>query len=663
MKRTEMTCLAAGLMTAWLSTSALAEQSPDFLQVSLDQLADIEVTSVSKKSEKASEAPAAIHVITQEDIRRSGATSIPETLRMVPGISVARAGTSQWAITARGFSDQFANKLLVLMDGRSVYSPIFSGVWWDEQDTPLEDIERIEVIRGPGATLWGANAVNGVINIITKHAKDTNGAMISAGGGTTEKMFGTMRYGAQLDEDTHLRVYGKYNEQDAHRNATDTADTNTEWNMGRGGFRLDTSVDNTDTLTLQADVYNGHERQEYLLPVPTAPFTNTTLDNQEIKGGNVLGRWAHTFNKYSEISLQAYFDYTQRDLAVADLTTYTYDVDFQHQWTLNPYNEVVWGFGYRYLQDYVDNTFYIDYTPNDFERELFSGFVQDKIRLLPDELYLTLGSKLEHNDFSGMEIQPSAKLSWLVDDSQTLWASVSRAVRSPSRASNDITNPVLHTGTAFVVREGDPNNDSEKLIAYELGYRIQPESNLAFDVTTFFNDYTDIITERQGAPGLVTTGPFAPYVAVPFVLTNNAKATAFGVELAANWNPTDWWKLAANYSWLEMDIQSSTAGFRVTEGKNPKQMAHLRSGFDLPYDVQFDQIVYYMDELNPTAAIHIPDYLRLDLRLGWEPIDGLDLSVVGQNLLDPQHPEYSPFLYNPVSQVGRTVYGKVTWRF
>lgn len=664
MKRTELARLAMGLALVKLSTTtALAAQEPDFLNVSLDQLADIEVTSVSKKSEKASEAPAAIYVLTNEDIRRSGATSIPESLRMVPGISVARAGASQWAITSRGFSDQFANKLLVLMDGRTVYSPIFSGVWWDEQDTPLEDIERIEVIRGPGATLWGANAVNGVINIITKAAKDTDGVLLSGGGGTETHGFGTMRVGTQLDPDTHMRVYGKYDNHASLVNSSDTGNAHNQWDMGRGGFRLDTSVDNKDTFTLQGDVYNGRENEQYDLPAITKGLSKTTYDDQEIKGGNVLGRWSHSFNKYSEISLQNYFDYTNRDLAVADLTTYTYDFDFQHQWTLNPFNEVVWGFGYRYLQDYVDNTFNIRYNPNDDARQLYSGFVQDKIRLLPDELYLTLGSKIEHNDFTGAEFQPSAKLSWLIDDSQTMWASVSHAVRSPSRASNDITNLVGTRSNVFFIREGDKNNESEQLNAYEVGYRIQPEKNMAIDVSTFYNDYTNIITEEQGSPFLVTTGEFAPYIEVPLTLTNNAKATSYGVEVAANWNPAAWWKLVATYSWLDMNIKGPSTGFRVTEGKSPQQTASMRSGFDLPYHLQFDQMLYYTDELNPSSTINIPAYLRLDLRLGCEITEGMDVSVVGQNLLDPVHPEYSSFLYNPVSQVGRTVYGKVTWKF
>lgn len=656
-----MLCLA-GVLVLGTSSYAMAQSAPDFLNVSLDQLADIEVTSVSKKSEKASQAAAAIYVITQEDIRRSGFTSIPEALRMVPGLNVARSGSNQWAISSRGFNDQFSNKLLVLMDGRTVYSPIFSGVWWDAQDTLIEDIDRIEVIRGPGATLWGANAVNGVINIITKHAKDTRGGYASTGGGTEERGFVEARYGFEMDDYAYMRAYAKYFNRNEMSTADDRGDTNDKWYMSRYGFRLDWDMSDSDVLTVQGDLYNGRERGKYMLPVVGGTGSSTVFDDQETKGGNILTRWNHQFNRYSDVSLQSYFDYTNRDLAVIEISTYTYDLDFQHGWQMSDRNELVWGLGYRYLEDDIDNSFQVAYDPASKNRHLFSWFIQDKIALVKDELYLTVGSKFEHNDHTHFEYQPSARMAWLIDESQTLWGAVSRAVRSPSRVTDDLINPIYSDGSTVVTRYGNTNSESEDLMAYELGYRIQPEDNLALDVTAFYNDYSNIIASEQGTPRIATSGGLS-YLEVPLTFFNNGEAEAYGVELAANWNPVPRWNLAANYSYLNVNLKNTDQSQLLSEGKSPKHQVTLRSVVDLPWSMEFDQSLYYVDSLRPDSSLEIGDYLRLDLRLGWEPIDGLEFSVVGQNLLDPQHPEFSSFLYNPVSQIGRSVYGKVTWRF
>ncbi|MCI5050559.1 MAG: TonB-dependent receptor [Rickettsiales bacterium] len=639
-----------------------APDAPDFLNVSLDQLADIEVTSVSKRSEKASEAAAAIYVITQEDIRRSGYTSIPEALRMVPGLHVARSGSSQWAVTARGFNDQFANKLLVLMDGRTLYSPIFSGVWWDVQDTVMEDIERIEVIRGPGATLWGANAVNGVINIITKKAKDTQGALISGGGGNEEAGFGVARYGFKLGDFAHMRAYAKYDNRDESKSADARTGSSDHWNIGRYGFRMDWDMDKKNDLTIQGDMYTGREHQLYTVPEVISPFSTTVKDDQETKGANILMRWSHRFNRNSNITLQTYFDYNDRDVFPVELSNYTYDIDFQHHWTINAYNDFVWGLGYRYIEDDTNGSFYIRYVPESDSRHLFSAFAQDKIALIRNELYLTLGTKFEHNQFTGAEFQPSGRLSWLIDDSQTLWASVARAVRTPSRAAQDLVNPVANLGgTALVVRRGS-KNDSEEMIAYELGYRIQPADQLAFDFAAFYNDYDKLISGAPGAARLVTNGGIT-YLEIPQILANGAEAESYGIEVAANWTPYRWWKLRANYSYMELDFSNNAGSLLLTDGKTPSHQAYLSSSIDLPYDIEFDQSLLYVDELDPNATLDIADYLRLDLRLGWQPVEGLDISLVGQNLLDPYHPEFSAFLYNPVAQIGRSVYGKVTWQY
>ena len=366
------------------------EFSTELIELSIEDLVKVKVTSVSKKPQKILEAPAAIFVITQEDIRRSGAVSIPEVLRMVPGLEVAKIDSNKWAVTSRGFNGRFANKLLVLIDGRTVYTPLFSGVYWDMKDTLLNDIDRIEIIRGPGAALWGANAVNGVINIITKEAKDTHGTMVIAGTGTEEQGFGAIRYGGMIGQDTHYRVYAKYFNRDGavHVSGEDAADS---WDVFRTGFRMDSAMSDKDRLTLQGDVYNGRTG-ETVITKSFDPTDPATFDQEnDIAGANLLGRWKHSISDTSNIALQVYYDYTDRSSAILEQRHDTFDIDFQHNFGLDQDHQIVWGLGYRFIRDDISNTFYSSWNPDNRDIDLLSAFVQDDITLVDKKVKLTLG--------------------------------------------------------------------------------------------------------------------------------------------------------------------------------------------------------------------------------------------------------------------------------
>jgi iron complex outermembrane receptor protein len=649
-------------------------QQTDLTTLSLEQLMNIEVTSVAKKAQKVSDAAAAIFVITQEDIRRSGVTSIPDALRLAPGMQVARIDSNKWAISSRGFNGRFANKLLVLMDGRTVYTPAFSGVYWEVQDTLLDDVERIEIIRGPGATLWGANAVNGIINIITKKAWDTQGGLVTAGGGTEERGFGAMRYGARLGDDAFVRVYAKYFNRDGFVDPTGT-DTDDDWDVVRGGFRLDWQASEHDTLTLQGDLYNGNASQMLTLPALTAPFSLTVNDDIDFLGVNLLSRWQHTFSSTSDMTVQLYYDRTDREEALfVEESRDTIDLDFQHRFTMGARQEIIWGFGYRYTHDDVTNTFFASITPDSRGNHLFSAFVQDDIILIQDRLRLTLGSKFEHNDYTGFEVQPNARLLWTPHTRHTVWAAVSRAVRTPSRGENDVRfnrlvippgTPMLNPGPlpALVALIGDDDFKSEVVLAYELGYRLRPLDRLSVDIAVFFNDYDNLRTVEPGAP-FVETDPAPPHVVVPAIFDNKMHGESYGVELMVDWRPWDWWRMQVTYTYLQLDLDvdrdSLDTGAVEVEGHSPHHQFSFRSSLDLPWALEFDAWLRYVDDL---PNLDVGSYVTLDLRLAWRPLKQLELSIVGQNLIASRHLEFVQESFPFPTEIERSVYGKITWRF
>jgi len=669
-------------LTLVSAEGGVGAESPgkDSGDLSLEDLINIHVISVSKKETKLEDSPAAIAVLIQDDLQRLGATSIAEALRAVPGVQVARVNANSWAISARGFNGQYANKLLVLVDGRSVYTPTFGGVYWDLQDLVLEDLDRIEVIRGPGGSLWGANAFNGVINIITKSAKETQGGLISTTLGTEFLPSVSARYGGQITSNLFYRVYGKYFDRTGFADKDDH-DMNDQWHLGRGGARLDWEPSEHNTFTLSGDYYRGSFGEQ--VQKTGLPFTNAFLDvDAATSGGNVLGRWTHTFSEESEFKVQAYFDAIRRtdpfgggDLEV-DRDFFqgnsliekrdTWDLDFQHRFPLGSRQSVMWGLGFRYSQDSLtSNGAEIRLNPAKFRDRLFSAFVQDEIRLFPEKLTLTIGSKFERNDFTGFEAEPSGRLVWTPTERQTVWGAVGRAVRTPTRVESDarvnLASFPLPDGTpAQISLFGNPDLDSESVVAYELGYRFEPTRRLSFDIAAFYNDY-DLIATRREASQFETT-PTPHLLFNPYRYENGFAADSYGTELLAHWRVTDWWRLSGSYSWLH--INGGSAGGALA---SPKHQFNVTSSIDLTHGLELDAAGYYTDRYITTAGISTPatvhPYLRLDLGLNWRVNKHLEVGVWGQNLVESAHLEFGSYKNSRLTEVPRTITAKLTWRF
>ena len=636
----------------------LTEKTPGQLKkLSLEELMNLDVTSVARRPEPLAQAPSAIQVITGDDIRRSGAFTLPEALRLADNLNVAQKNSHDWGISARGFNTDLANKLLVLIDGRTVYTPLFSGVNWGAQDYLLEDVDRIEVISGPGGTLWGANAVNGVINIISKSAKDTQGLFLESGGGTPLQDFAQMRYGSTLASNVFFRVYGKYADHNSEvlANGNNAADT---WRMGQGGFRIDAQRSPQNTLTLQGDIYDNDQNV-------------ITGGDGKMSGANVLGRWTHTISEDSDMSLQLYYDRTHladpKPKSMFDPAGYlkddlnTYDLDFQHRISMGDVHKFIWGFGYRFTQDTVQNAPSVAFLPPQLDRNLFSSFVQDEIKIM--EAALTLGTKIEHNDYTGFEFEPSARLQLNITPQQMLWAAGSRAVRTPSRIDRDLREPTgLPAPFPSSVLNGGGNFESETVIAYELGYRAQLASNVSASVATFYNVYDDVRSTTPGPSGF-------PNFGFPLVFHNNLEGQTYGVELSATWQVLDWWRLRGGYDLLKEDLRVKPGqvdfSHTLNETSDPQQQFSVRSSMDLPEHLQLDAGLRWVDTLhnnNGPAAGTVPSYFEIDARLSWRPKDYLEFSVVGQNLLHDQHAEYG-FPSPAREEIERSIYGKVSLRF
>ncbi|HEX7523005.1 MAG TPA: TonB-dependent receptor, partial [Candidatus Deferrimicrobium sp.] len=535
----------------------------DLTEMSIEELMNINVYSVSRRLQRLQDSAAAVFVITGEDIRRSGATSIPEALRMAPGIDVARVDGNKWAITSRGFNSLFANKLLVLIDGRSVYTPLFSGVFWDVQDTLLEDVDRIEVIRGPGAALWGANAVNGIINILTKTAKQSQGGLLTAGAGNVEKGFGGGRVGGKRGDALFYKAYAKYFNRDGGLDARGNEGPDA-WNLLQGGFRVEWEPSERDQFNVQGDIYGGKAGQKVTASDLSSPsFTRTFDERSDVSGGNVLGRWTRTLTNGSEYKLQAYYDRTGNQMAETDMTQDTFDVDFQHRFLLGERQEILWGLGARMWQDRIGGGTLVVLGPVRSNDRTFSGFVQDEITLIPQRVRLTLGTKVEYNRNYDFEFQPNARLIWTPTPRQSLWAAVSRAVRTPSRFERNVSFDagILPAGAPgnpspaplVITVRGNPEFDSEKLIAYETGYRLRPTDRLSLDAALFFNKYDKLRSASSGTPFL-DQSPF-PHLVAPQTLVNEADGETFGGELAVDWRPIDAWRLQATYAYLRIQLQ------------------------------------------------------------------------------------------------------------
>jgi len=537
--------------------------------------------------------------------------------------------SSQYAITARGFNSTTANKLLVLIDGRSVYTPLFSGVFWDVQDTLIEDIERIEVISGPGGTLWGSNAVNGVINIITRRSQDTTGGLVSLGAGTAERGAG-VRYGAKVGENATFRIYGKGFDRDntTRGNGTDVEDA---WKKGQLGFRTDWSR-GSDALTLQGDGYTGTIDQ--------------VGDDKSISGANLLGRWNRTFQDGSALQVQGYFDRTRRVYpgTFGELLD-TYDIEAQHRFQVGARQEITWGGGYRMMHDAVTNSVGLAFLPNVRPLTLINGFLQDSIAL-HERLKLTMGVRLESNSYTGLEVQPNVRLAWKFRDDALLWSAVSRVVRTPSRLDTDLFAP---NQAPFLIA-GGPNFKSEKLIAYEVGYRAQLTPQASFSVSTFYNVYDDLRSIEPGPGG-----------ALPFTFTNKMKGYTYGVETWGSYRVFDWWRMSAGYNYLKEKLgfdADSRDSNTAAAGNDPAHQFSVRSAINLPHNLDWDVGLRVIGAL---ASPDVGHYVTLDTRLGWTVMNGIELSLIGYNLLDHDHPEFGAGTTR--SEVARAFYAKLVWSY
>ena len=634
----------------------------DLTKSSLEELMNIEVSSVSRKEQRLSQAAAAVFVITQDDIRRAGVTSIPEALRLAPGVDVARIDSSKWAITARGFNGRFANKLLLLIDGRSVYNGLYSGVYWDQNDVFIEDVERIEVVRGPGATMWGANAVNGVINVITKHTRATEGALVSAGAGTEALATSAVRYGGHAGERMHYRLFAKSNWMNdsltaSGRNAGD------RWRTTRAGARVDWEATERDEFTFHGDGYQSDASQTFATNFPLIQFGRLVHDRYNDDGGYGLVRWTHHNHDGSGFALQGYAAQEDRNEGGGWGHFRTVDLDFQHRFRFAGRNDLTWGVGYRNLSDSVVGwVAYFD--PANRTTGLYSSFFQDDISLIEDKLTLSVGSKFQHNDYTGYEVQPSARLLWSPLARQSFWVAASRAVRTPSRRDTDVhlTFDIPQTDGSTILGEvnGNPNFRSEVEHAYEAGFRTQATPTVSVDIATFGNRYLNLQTWQTLAPQVDFSRGY-PQVIVANQFANGTSATTYGAETAITWLARSNWKFNASHSWLKLvgGEKSLDSGSSLPLDNSPQHQAQARSSLDLTSRVSVDTLAFYVGELR---TLRIPAYVRLDANLIFKISPQLEFSLGGRNLLDDRHPEFYAEDHVRSTEVRRSAWLRLTWR-
>jgi len=644
------------------SKGAATDDASQLKSLSLAELGRVEVVSVSKQPEELRKTAAAVFVLTGEDIRRSGVTSIPEALRLVPGVDVARTSSDQWSVSIRGFAGQFSKQLLVLIDGRSVYTPLFSGVYWTLQNVVLEDVDRIEVIRGPGGTIWGANAVNGVINIITKNSADTHGALVAAGGGTVDQGTGVARYGG-AQGNFNYRAYGMgFVRGPEYHPDGDNYDS---WRIGQMGFRTDWKQGDHDSFTFQGDIYRGETGERDILASFNPPAESIVDDDTIVSGGNLLARWEHTTDR-SDTQLQLYFDRTNlQDLELGE-TRDTFDVDFINHLHTHGKQELTWGLGARVSpSNFLQTSAGVSFTPQSQTDTIYSGFIQYDLPLFNDKLILTGGTKLEHNNFSGFEYQPNFRVLWTPSERQSFWASVTRAVRTPSRVDEDVEFNILVQSSppppVYFVITGSPNMAAERLIGYEAGYRSLVNKRFYVDFAAFYNLYNNV--QGYGPLGLaVATDPLRLNIIIPYA--NVIQGNTAGAEIAPDVRVASWWQLRGSYSFLHVGLRDAPGFTDVGNllpnynGSSPRHSVVFQSFINLPKRFELDTTFRFVSAL---PAQMVGAYETADVRLGWRFGEGFEFSVVGQNLLQPWHDEFGG---NPGPLVGikRDVYAKLVWR-
>ena len=579
--------------------------------------------------------------------------------------------SNKWAVSIRNFNDRFAGKLLVLIDGRSIYTPLFSGVYWEFHDIPMEEIERIEVIRGPGAALWGANAVNGVINIITKNAKDSQGGLVSLTGGSEESI-GMVRYGSQIGDDLYYRFYAKSVYRDDYElNEGDAAD---EMDIERAGFRVDMDPTSNDQVMIQGAFFTGDAKSIYNTPTITPPYFNESSVNEDLFNAFLLSRWTHVIDETTDYALQLYYDWMERDFLLLPEKRGTFDLDFHYRFTPFDYQEWIVGVGYRLYHDNIGSNSIAQFDPASRNDQLFSAFWQDEITLVPDALVLTLGSKFENNDYSGFEYQPNARLAWTPTDHQTLWFAVSRAVRTPARYEHDaaIQFETLPPGSPenplplplVVTPTSDRNFDSEELLSFETGYRVAPHERLSLDFTSYYILYDNLLIAEPG-PLSFSPAPAPGYFVLPLYGENNLYGEAYGFEAAFDFRAASWNLMRFAYTYADIQLHKDQGSdgyfFEEFEWRTPTHQASVRSSIDITRDLELDLWLRYVDVLR---NLDIPSYITMDARIGWTPSENLEISLGVQNAIERVHREFTSSLVDTkYSNIERNIYGKITWRF
>ena len=658
--------ICAGMMSECLALTAQDQAKSNLAHLSLSELGNIKVTTSTKEPEEVWQTPAAIYVITQDDIRRSGATTIPELLRMVPGLDVARIDSDHWAIGVRGFNGEFSKALLVMIDGRSVYSPLFAGVYWQVQDTLLADIDRIEVIRGPGGTIWGANAVQGVINIITKNARDTYGTYFTAYGGNVDQGTVALRYGSRHDSNLDYRVYGKGSMYGAEFHPD--GQNFDEWKMGQLGFRTDWTPNGRDFLNVQGDLYKGRDGERVAISLYSPPSVAVIQDPaHRTSGGNVVARWRHVMSATSDYELRGYFDRTSRFSPQLDEIRNTIDLDFLYHFAPDARQDVLLGVGARWSPDHIGQKFAtLDFAPHDETDSIYSWFAQDRVAIVPNALSLTLGSKFEHNNRSGFDVQPNVRLLWTPTQHQTYWAAVTRAVRTPSRLDQDLQLtdylPTLSTnGPVFLRVLGSKDFKSEVLVGTELGYRTLITHQIYVDTAIFHNEYNDLYGY---SPAIIfaEANPAPAHTILEWHLANALKGDTSGGEIAPDWKPSDWFELKGWYAYLHLYVHDKP-GFTDNlntasdNGSSPHHQVRAQALFNFPKGFEFNATYRYVSSL---PAQMVKAYKTADARFAWHPTLHWALSVTGQNLLQPHHPEFGSDV-DTIVGIKRAVYAKLTW--
>jgi iron complex outermembrane receptor protein len=656
-------------MAAVSRPSASSIDGFDLTNLTLEDLMNVQVTSVSKTKQRLGDSAAAVTVINQEDIQRSGLNSIPELLRLSPGLFVQQGNQfTGWSVSARGFGALFSDKLLVMVDGRTVYTPLFSGVYWNTVDYPIGDLDRIEVIRGPGATLYGANAMNGVINITTKTAQETQGLMVDSRLGTDESDL-SVRYGGMIDDSTAYRVYAKGRSFDDLKQSPLQVGDNNQWQDASSGFRIDRKPNDSDTITLQGDIFDQTASDD-LVTGHIVP--NYTHDYRS--GENVLTRFSHVVSDTSDYSLQAYFDRIDFRDGYADFKGNTFDLDFQHRFELLAGNEFMYGLGARVIQEDVGTQSLIQpvVSPNHDNYWLLSSFIQDTMTIVPDRLHLIAGSKFEENSYNGFDIQPSARLLYTPSQQTSFWGAISRAVRTPSELEWDdavrINVPTSPGNFNQLVKTTDKPK-AEQLLSYEIGYRQQLNKQLSVDVTGFANNYSDLIALQSTGNTINPTPP--PSVLINSTYNNVQSGKTYGAEVSANWQVLDNWRLQGSYSYLTANIHDNYAGTTPSalaiDQSYPANQFQIHSYLDITKTLQFNAGAYYVETIgngNVLGAVGAApgSYIRGDLGITWRPRPNLEISAGVQNAFDPHHLE-AAFNANASAQVSRAYYAQVNWKY